>query len=68
MNKLYFLMPDERTATDVVADLTAKGVPETAIGVVARDPVSNSSVPEPDASTRAFPHKGLRSGVGIIYW
>lgn len=50
MNKLYFLIPDERTATGVVADLTAQGVPETAIGLVARDPVSDSSVPEADAS------------------
>ena len=50
MSKLYFLIPDERTASDVVADLTAQGVPETAIGVVARYPVSNSSVPEADVS------------------
>jgi len=63
MSKLYFLMPDERTATDVVADLTAKGVPETAIGVVAREPVSNSSVPEADASDTSDFKPAISQGI-----
>ena len=50
MSKLYFLVPDERIATNVVADLVAKGMPEEAIGVVARDPVSSRSLPEAEIS------------------
>ena len=63
MSKLFFLIPDERTASDVVADLTARGVPETAIGVVARDPVSNSSVPDADVSDTSDIKPAIAQGV-----
>ena len=63
MTKLYFLIPDERTASDVVADLSAKDVPETAIGVVARDPVSSSSVPEADVGDTSDIKPAIAQGV-----
>jgi hypothetical protein len=50
MSKLYFLLPDERTATDVVTDLKAEGVSTAAISVLARDPATRQSLPVADIS------------------
>lgn len=65
MNKLYFLLPDEQTATHIVADLKAEGVNEGAIGVFARNRASFHSVPAADASETSDFKPAVAQGVVV---
>ena len=61
MSKLYFLLPDEDTATNVVADLKAGGFREHDIGIVARDRAA--SLPVADASDTSDFKPAIAQGV-----
>ena len=61
MSKLYFLLPDEDAATNVVADLKAGGFREHDIGIVARDRAA--SLPVADASDTSDFKPAIAQGV-----
>jgi hypothetical protein len=65
MSKLYFLLPDEQTAAAVVVDLKTEGVPEDAIGIVARDQTSTGSLPAADAGETSDFKPAVAQGVVV---
>ena len=65
MSKVYFLLPDEHTASEVVADLKAEGVNEDAIGILARDSAPSHATPVPDASETSDFKPAVAQGVVV---
>ena len=65
MAKIFFLLPDEQTATNVVADLKSEGVNEGAIGVLAARRIPEHSLPMPDASETSDFKPAVAQGVVV---
>ena len=65
MSKVYFLLPDEHTASEVVADLKSEGVNEDAIGILARDSAPSHATPVADASETSDFKPAVAQGVVV---
>ena len=65
MRRLYFVLSDVATARAVVEDLLAAGVRWEDIGLIGRDDIELSGLPEAGVSRRSDLLPALRQGAGI---
>ena len=65
MSKVYFMLQDEKTATNEVTELKSEGVDEDAIGVLARDKDSIDSIPVAEPSETSDFEPAVVQGVAV---